>query len=55
LDEADEMVAILKESLDEIVAELPKKHRTLLFSATLPGTIKQLIQNCLWHCVKLLD
>ncbi|WP_338839369.1 DEAD/DEAH box helicase [Flavobacterium ginsenosidimutans] len=47
LDEADEMVAILKESLDEIIAELPKKHRTLLFSATLPGTIKQLIQNYL--------
>jgi ATP-dependent RNA helicase DeaD len=37
----------MKESLDEIVAELPKKHRTLLFSATLPGTIKQLIQNYL--------
>ena len=47
LDEADEMVSILKESLDEIVAELPKKHRTLLFSATLPGTIKQLVQNYL--------
>ena len=47
LDEADEMVSILKESLDEIVAELPKKHRTFLFSATLPGTIKQLIQNYL--------
>ncbi|GAA3740460.1 MULTISPECIES: DEAD/DEAH box helicase [Flavobacterium] len=47
LDEADEMVTILKESLDEIIAELPKKHRTLLFSATLPGTIKQLIQNYL--------
>ena len=47
LDEADEMVSILKESLDEIVAELPKKHRTYLFSATLPGTIKQLIQNYL--------
>ncbi|MCV9928741.1 DEAD/DEAH box helicase [Flavobacterium sp. LS1R49] len=47
LDEADEMVSILKESLDEIVAELPKKHTTFLFSATLPGTIKQLIQNYL--------
>ncbi len=47
LDEADEMVSILKESLDEIVAELPKKHRTYLFSATMPGTIKQLIQNYL--------
>ncbi|MEL1240269.1 DEAD/DEAH box helicase [Flavobacterium flavipallidum] len=47
LDEADEMVSILKESLDVIVAELPKKHRTYLFSATMPGTIKQLIQNYL--------
>ena len=47
LDEADEMVSILKESLDEIITGLPKKHRTLLFSATLPGTIKQLIQNYL--------
>ncbi|KDN53868.1 DEAD/DEAH box helicase [Flavobacterium seoulense] len=47
LDEADEMVSILKESLDEIVAVLPKNHRTYLFSATMPGTIKQLIQNYL--------
>jgi len=45
LDEADEMVTSLKDGLDEIVAVLPKKRRTLLFSATLPGTIKQLIQN----------
>jgi ATP-dependent RNA helicase DeaD len=42
LDEADEMVTILKESLDEIIAELPAAHKTLLFSATMPGTIKQL-------------
>jgi superfamily II DNA/RNA helicase len=47
LDEADEMVSILKDSLDEIVTELPKEHKTLLFSATMPGTIKQLIQNYL--------
>ena len=47
LDEADEMVSILKESLDEIVAELPKAHKTILFSATMPGTIKQLVQNYL--------
>jgi superfamily II DNA/RNA helicase len=47
LDEADEMVSILKESLDEIIAELPKEHSTYLFSATLSGTIKQLIQNYL--------
>jgi superfamily II DNA/RNA helicase len=47
LDEADEMVTILKESLDEIIAELPKTHKTFLFSATMPGTIKQLVQNYL--------
>ncbi|SFF36780.1 DEAD/DEAH box helicase [Flavobacterium xueshanense] len=47
LDEADEMVTILKESLDEIVAELPAIHNTFLFSATMPGAIKQLIQNYL--------
>lgn len=45
LDEADEMVAALKEGLDDIVAELPKNRRTLLFSATMPGTIKQMVQN----------
>jgi len=47
LDEADEMVTILKEGLDEIIAELPKNRSTFLFSATMPGTIKQLIQNYL--------
>ncbi|PKB18613.1 DEAD/DEAH box helicase [Flavobacterium sp. 5] len=47
LDEADEMVSILKEGLDEIITELPKTYRTFLFSATMPGTIKQLIQNYL--------
>jgi ATP-dependent RNA helicase DeaD len=47
LDEADEMVTILKEGLDEIITELPKNRKTYLFSATMPGTIKQLIQNYL--------
>ncbi|MFD2563311.1 DEAD/DEAH box helicase [Aquimarina rubra] len=45
LDEADEMINSLKEGLDEIVSVLPKKRRTILFTATMPGTIKQLIQN----------
>ena len=45
LDEADEMVTALKEDLDLIVKEIPKTRRTLLFTATMPGTIKQLIQN----------
>lgn len=47
LDEADEMVSSLKESLDTIVEEMPNNRRTFLFSATMPGTIKQLIQNYL--------
>ncbi len=45
LDEADEMVTSLKEGLDDIIAELPKKKRTFLFTATLPGAVKQLVQN----------
>ncbi len=45
LDEADEMVTSLKDGLDKIVAVLPEKYRTLLFTATMPGNIKQLIQN----------
>jgi len=47
LDEADEMVSVLKDSIDTIIAELPKNRQTFLFTATLPGTIKQLIQNYL--------
>lgn len=45
LDEADEMVTALKTDLDNIIAEIPKAKRTLLFTATMPGTIKQLVQN----------
>ena len=45
LDEADEMVSALKEGLDEIIKEIPKKRRTLLFTATLSGAIKQLVNN----------
>lgn len=52
LDEADEMVTVLRESLDEIIAEIPKNHKTFLFTATLPGSIKQLIQNYLHKDVR---
>ena len=45
LDEADEMVTALKEDLDAIIKEIPRARRTLLFTATMPGTIKQLVQN----------
>lgn len=47
LDEADEMVTSLKESLDTIVKTMPNNRRTFLFSATMPGAIKQVIQNYL--------
>ena len=45
LDEADEMVSALKEGLDAIIAEIPKKRRTLLFTATMPGAIRQMVNN----------
>jgi len=45
LDEADEMVSALKEEVDTIIKEIPKSRRTLLFTATMPGSIKQLVQN----------
>ncbi|WP_040281578.1 DEAD/DEAH box helicase [Psychroserpens damuponensis] len=45
LDEADEMVTALKTDLDVIIKAIPKSRRTLLFTATLSGAIKQLVQN----------
>lgn len=45
LDEADEMVTALKDEVETILKEIPKSKRTLLFTATMPGTIKQLVQN----------
>ncbi len=45
LDEADEMISVLKEEVDTIVKSIPKSRRTLLFTATMSGAIKQLVQN----------
>jgi len=45
LDEADEMLSAHKEELNNIIKNIPKNRRTLLFTATLPGTIKQMVQN----------
>ncbi len=47
LDEADEMVSSLKDSLDTIVTAMPNNRRTFLLSATMPGAIKQIVQNYL--------
>jgi ATP-dependent RNA helicase DeaD len=55
LDEADEMVSALKEGLDAIIKEIPKSRRTLLFTATMPGTIKQLVQNYMSKHVVHID
>ena len=45
LDEADEMLSALKEEVDTIIKDIPKSRRTLLFTATMSGAIKQLVQN----------
>lgn len=45
LDEADEMFQALKEDLMLILKALPKKRRTFLFSATMPGELKELVHN----------
>ena len=45
LDEADEMFQALKEDLMPILKALPKNRRTLLFSATMPGELKEIVHN----------
>jgi len=45
LDEADDMISALKEEVDHIIKGIPKSRRTLLFTATMSGAIKQLVQN----------
>jgi ATP-dependent RNA helicase DeaD len=45
LDEADEMLTALSEGFREISAVLPKKRRTWLFSATMPTTVKGIVND----------
>lgn len=45
LDEADELFQALKDDLMTILKAAPKKRRTLLFSATLPGELKDIVHN----------
>ena len=45
MDEADEMVTVFKDDLDQIIKNIPNAHRTLVFTATLSGAVKQLVQN----------
>ncbi len=46
LDEADEMLNIgFREEIEEILASAPKERRTLLFSATMPKAIMNIVKN----------
>ena len=45
LDEADEMLQALKEDLMPILKAMPKNRRTYLFSATMPGELKEVVHN----------
>ncbi|MGA9212648.1 DEAD/DEAH box helicase [Kaistella sp.] len=45
LDEADEMFQALKEDLMPILKAMPKNRHTYLFSATMPGELKDVVHN----------
>ncbi|WP_187260807.1 DEAD/DEAH box helicase [Pontibacter beigongshangensis] len=48
LDEADKLLEMgFEEELDQILAVLPTKRQTVLFSATMPDKVKELIANSL--------
>lgn len=48
LDEADKLLEMgFEEELDQILANLPRKRQTILFSATMPDDVKALIANSL--------
>ncbi|WP_298884181.1 DEAD/DEAH box helicase [uncultured Polaribacter sp.] len=55
LDEADEMMTALKEEVATIIKEIPENRRTLLFTATMPGTIKQLVQNYMSKHIEYIE
>lgn len=48
LDEADKLLEMgFEEELDQIIARLPKKRQVILFSATIPDGVKELISGSL--------
>ena len=55
LDEADEMVDALHSEVEQIFKEVPKTSRILMFTATMPGKIKQLVQNYLSKNVSTIE
>jgi superfamily II DNA/RNA helicase len=54
LDEADKMLDMgFIDDLHTIISYLPKKHQTLMFSATMPDSIRQLAQKILHNPVEI--
>lgn len=55
IDEVDEMVGALHSEVETLFKEIPKTSRILMFTATMPGTIKQLVQNYLSKNVAIIE
>ena len=54
LDEADEMLSMgFQEDIETILSNLPEKHRTMLFSATMPKAIAEIAKNYMHNPVEV--